>query len=362
MTSKTQEGFLLFTDITGYEKFLTDVEIQHGAGIIQELLELIINHNVPPLEHAVVNGDGVLMDLSTELVERPEVILELIESTYLSFKDRVASIDRNNTCGCRACSSAPNLDLKFFVHYGQYLPQHARNGHFDLAGMDALLLKERKLKDQVVNINEPYILFTNASLDKLGLDLPDTVLNTAGYEHHGEVPTTRLNLSARYMQQLEERRIVVSQADADIVNTIEIAVRPMVIWEWLNNPYLRTRWMRARTWTELKRPSGRLGVGAQNHCGHALGNIIETVIDWHPYKYFTSMTEEGRMQLLNTFELSPSPDLETTEVHWRVKVVNLPWSRLTGPIAPPVIKAIYRQDLKFLKKLIEATEQGQHIV
>ena len=356
MASKTQQGFLLFTDITGYEKFLTDVEIEHGAGIIQELLELIINHNVPPLEHAVVNGDGVLMDMSADLVERPESILELIESTYLSFKDRVASIDRNNTCGCRACSAAPDLDLKFFVHYGQYLPQHSRNGQVDLAGMDALLLKERVLKDQARDIKEPYILFTNASLEQLALDLPDTVPNTAGYEHHGEIPTKRLNLSARYMQQLEERRAVVSQAEADVNNSIEIAARPMVIWEWLNNPHLRTRWMRTRTWTELQRPGGRLGVGAQNHCEHALGNIIETVMDWHPYQYFTSMTEEGKLQLLNTFELSPSPDLESTKVHWRVKVVSLPWRRLTGPIAPPMIKAIYRQDLKLLKKLIEESD------
>jgi hypothetical protein len=356
MASKTQEGFLLFTDITGYEKFLTDVEIEHGAGIIQELLELIINHNVPPLKHAVVKGDGVLMDMPTNLVERPEAILELIEATYLRFKDRVASIDRNNTCGCQACSSASGLDLKFFVHYGQYLHQQSHDGQVDLAGMDALLLKERKLKDQTKEIKEPYILFTNTSLEKLSLELQDTVLNKADYEHHGEIPTTRVNLSARYVQQLEERRAVVSQAEADVDNSIEIAARPMVIWEWLNNPHLRTRWMRARTWTELKRPGGRLGVGAQNHCGHALGNIIETIMDWHPYKYFTSMTEEGELQLLNTFEISPASDLDSTRVYWRVKVLNLPWSRLTGPIAPPLIKAIYRQDLKLLKSLIEESD------
>ncbi len=110
--------------------------------------------------------------------------------------------------------------------------------------------------------------------------------------------------------------------------------------------------MRARTWTELKRPGGRLGVGAQNHCGHALGNIIETVLDWNPHTFFTSKTEEGKLLLLQTFELTPSDDFNTTTVHWRVKIADLPWSKFTRLIAPTAIKALYQQDLKLLKKLI----------
>ena len=38
MKSQTQEGFLLFADITGYEKYLNTVEIEHATGVIQELL------------------------------------------------------------------------------------------------------------------------------------------------------------------------------------------------------------------------------------------------------------------------------------------------------------------------------------
>jgi uncharacterized protein YndB with AHSA1/START domain len=353
MESKIQEGFLLFADITGYEKYLNDVEIEHATGVIQELLELIINQNVPPLQYATVKGDGVLMHLPTSLLDRPEVILELVESTYLSFKDRVKSIDRNNTCGCRACTSAPDLDLKFFVHYGQYLPQHSHDDRVDLTGMDALLLKERKLKNQVENIREPFILFTDASLEKLDLGLTDTILNKAEYQHYGEIPTTRINLSPRYQQLLEQRRTFIRPEEADIDISLEITARPIEIWEWLNDPHLRTKWMRARTWTELKRPGGRLGVGAQNHCGHALGNIIETVLDWNPYNFFTSKTEEGNLQLMQTFELIPSADRNTTFVHWRVKIEKLPWSKITSLIAPAVIKTIYQQDLMLLKKLIQ---------
>ena len=353
MESKTQEGFLLFADITGYEKYLNNVEIEHATGVIRELLELIINQIVPPLQYATVKGDGVLMHMPANLLGRPEVILEMVESTYLSFKDRVKSIDRNNTCGCRACTSAPDLDLKFFVHYGQYLPQHSDDNRVDLAGMDALLLKERKLKNQVENIKEPFVLFTNVSLEKLNLELTDSILNTAEYQHYGVIPTTRVNLSTRYKQLMEERRTFVSPAEADIDISVEITARPIEIWEWLNNPHLRTKWMRTRTWNELKRPGGRLGVGAQNHCSHALGNIIETVLDWNPYTFFTSKTEEGNLQLLQTFELIPSADLNATSVHWRVKIVKLPWTKFTSFIAPPAIKAIYKQDLKLFKKLIK---------
>jgi len=353
MDSQTQEGFLLFADITGYEKYLNTVEIEHATGVIQELLELIINQSVPPMQYATLNGDGVLMHMPTKLFERPEVILELVESTYLIFKDRVKSIDRNNTCGCRACTSAPNLDLKFFVHYGKYLPQATQDDRVDLAGMDALLLKERKLKNQVENTQEPYVLFTNACLEKLDLELVDTFQNTAEYQHYGAIPTTRVSLSTRYKQLLEERRTFVSPSEADIDISVEITAPPIEIWEWLNNPYLRTQWMRARRWTELKRPGGRLGIGAQNHCGHALGNIIETVLDWYPFNFFTSKTEDRNMQMLQTFELTPSAGNDVTTVSWRVKIVKLPWRKLSSLIAPSAIRAIYQRDLWLLKKSIE---------
>lgn len=355
METKIERGFLLFSDITGYEKYLKESEIEHASQVVQELLELIINQNVPPLQFATVSGDGVLMHIPSILLQRPEVILELAESTYLSFKDRVESIDRNNTCGCRACSAAPNLDLKFFVHYGEYALHSSLDKRMDLVGTEAMLLKDRKLKDHVKNINEPFILFTHASLDKLKLQLTDAVQSSSEYPVYGEISTTRLNLSHRYRQLLDERRTFISSAEADIENSVEIAARPLEIWEWLNNPHLRTKWMRARTWTELKRPGGRLSIGAQNHCAHALGNIIETVLDWNPYAYFTSKTEEGKLQLIQTFELVPSSDLSTTTVHWRVKIASLPWRKITGLIAAPMIKSIYKQDLKFLSNFINST-------
>ena len=358
MVSKIQEGILLFADITGFEKYLNSVEIEHASGVIEELLELIIDDNVPPLQYATIQGDGVLMHMPTNLFTRPEVILELVESTYLRFKDHLKSIDRNNTCGCRACIAAPNLDLKFFVHYGQYLPQHSHDHRIDLSGLDAMLLKERKLKNQVKNVKEPFVLFTNSCLDKLQLELTDTIHNNAEYPHHGEIPTTRLNLSARYNQLIEERRTIVSPEDADITLSIDIPAPPMKIWEWLNNPYLRTRWMRARTWTELKRPEGRIGIGAQNHCGHAIGNIIETVMDWKPYHFYTSKTEEGKLQLLQTFELTPSADHKETTVNWRIKIVSLPLQKITSLIAPSSIRAIYQQDIKRLKKFVIAEEDN----
>lgn len=353
METRVEEGFLLFSDITGYEKYMNETEIEHASLVVEELLELIIDQNVPPLQFATVNGDGVLMHIPTSLLKRPEVILELAESTYLRFKDRVKAIDRNNTCGCRACAAAPNLDLKFFVHYGEYLPHQSLDGRVDLAGSDALLLRERILKNQVESVSEPFILFTDASLEKLNLELPDTVQNTAEYPVYGDIPTTRLNLSNRYQQLLNERRIYVSSEEADVENSVEIAARPLEVWEWLNNPYLRTKWMRARTWTELKRPGGRLGVGAQNHCSHAIGNIIETILDWDPYTYFTSKTEEGKLQMINTFELVPSQDLKSTTVYWRVKIVSLPLSKISGLIAAPMVKSIYKQDLKLLDKFIK---------
>lgn len=45
-------------------------------------------------------------------------LLDMIESTYASFRKALELMVINTTCTCNACRNLPNLDLKFFVHYG----------------------------------------------------------------------------------------------------------------------------------------------------------------------------------------------------------------------------------------------------
>ena len=61
MTSgyRSQQGYLVLADISGYTAFLTGTEIEHAQGIIQELTTLIRERLTPPMRFVKLEGDAV---------------------------------------------------------------------------------------------------------------------------------------------------------------------------------------------------------------------------------------------------------------------------------------------------------------
>lgn len=54
-----QPALLYMPDISGFTQFVTSTEIDHAQGIIQELLEVLIDSNQLGLEVGEVEGDAV---------------------------------------------------------------------------------------------------------------------------------------------------------------------------------------------------------------------------------------------------------------------------------------------------------------
>ena len=86
-----------------------------------ELMELIAGRFAPLLTVVEFEGDAVYARADAAAIPRGEILLELLESTYVLFRDRVEAIKRHTTCGCNACRLIPTLDLKFIVHFGEYV-------------------------------------------------------------------------------------------------------------------------------------------------------------------------------------------------------------------------------------------------
>jgi uncharacterized protein YndB with AHSA1/START domain len=82
---------------------------------------------------------------------------------------------------------------------------------------------------------------------------------------------------------------------------------PPVVWEWLNDPLRRTRWMHGRVWSAGARASGRTDVGSRNHCAHGKDNFTETILDWKPFDYMTSRQEGGGIVMTETITLEVLP-------------------------------------------------------
>jgi hypothetical protein len=46
-----------------------------------------------------------------------------MEHIYYDFQRQLALMKLNTSCTCKACANMASLDLKIFLHYGQYMLQ-----------------------------------------------------------------------------------------------------------------------------------------------------------------------------------------------------------------------------------------------
>jgi hypothetical protein len=114
----TQQGFLIISDITGYSKYVNESELEHARDSLTALLNLLIHHTQSPLVLSKLEGDAVFSYAPAGGFLQGQSLLDMIESTYASFRKALELMVINTTCTCNACRNLPNLDLKFFVHFG----------------------------------------------------------------------------------------------------------------------------------------------------------------------------------------------------------------------------------------------------
>ena len=311
MSGKTQHGYLLLADISGFTSYLAGTELEHANEILTDLLEIIVARLTPALTLSKLEGDAVFVYAPESLVSRGEMLFELVEATYAAFKDRLEGIRRRTTCECNACRCLPSLDLKFLTHHGDFIVQSVAGVH-ELVGSDVNLI-HRLLKNHIAESTgwRAYALFTEKSLEHIGARPAESGLHaqTEAYEHLGEVQTYSLDLHTRYKEIVEARHITLLPEEADLILVLDYAAPPPVVWDWLNDVGKRNIWAAgAGHFSAGDRPGGRMGAGARNHCAHGKGVSTETVLDWRPFDYFTMETREGDMLQLETYWLEPLPN------------------------------------------------------
>jgi uncharacterized protein YndB with AHSA1/START domain len=307
--NQTQEGYLVLADISGYTSYVAGTELEHAHQILTELLELLIGRLTPLLTLSKLEGDAVFAYLPADRLSRGETLIEIVESTYVAYRDRVEGIRRLTTCDCRACRAIPSLDLKFILHFGEFVVQRVSGIH-ELVGSDVNLV-HRLSKNRVAEATgwRGYVLFTEQCLAMTSMLPDDLHVQVETYEHLGDVRTHSMDLHPRYAALTDARRAIVTPAEAHVTYTRDIPAPGPVVWEWLNDPHRRQVWMPGTTWKAVELPGGRTGVGARSHCAHGNGSImLEDVLDWRPFDYFTvesRTSADGRMGVVTTHRLEP---------------------------------------------------------
>jgi hypothetical protein len=254
-------------------------------------------------------------------------LLGILEGSYLAFRDRAETIDRRSTCRCTACRSVAMLDLKFIVHYGEFVLQTVAGGTKPL-GSDVNLV-HRLLKNSVAEATgwRAYALFTEAALARSGLDGQGWHTQKEEYPSLGSVHTRSLDLEERLARLRQLRRRTVGPEEADLQFSFSMGLPPAAVWQWLNDASMRTLWE-----GQTVRPEGRGddqgGVGTVTHCLHGdKVRTLQTILDWRPHESFTYESRNPKAssaESVSTVVLRPTDG--GTNVDFRVRVeMNPRW-------------------------------------
>jgi len=130
-------GLLFIPDISGFSKFVNEVEIEHSRFIIQQLLDLLINANDSGLEISEIEGDAILFYKFGE-PDQLGSLYDQVEKMFRAFHQYLVAYDNRKICQCRACISAVDLTLKVISHYGEFTPLNVQQFN-KLIGKDVIV-------------------------------------------------------------------------------------------------------------------------------------------------------------------------------------------------------------------------------
>ena len=315
-----ERSCLLIADISGYTSYLAGVELDHAQDILADLIGTVVTTLRPTFRLAKLEGDAAFMAAPQDDLDG-SLLLDVIERCYFGFRRRRRDVRQATSCECNACVRIPDLNLKFVVHHGTILRQRVA-GHEELLGADVILV-HRLLKNDVVAATgvEAYALLSQQCVDAMDVDVDALGMHatTETYEHIGAVRLWVHDLERRWQEEEGRTRVFVAERQAFYHIGTPTSAPPQVAWEFVTAPGRRLMWQAGVTGVEVVATGNRRGVGATNHCVHGDNAVLEEILDWRPYDYFTDRTTfptpMGPVRFLATTEFEPTSS--GTIVHQR---------------------------------------------
>ncbi len=306
-------GFFIISDISGYTKFMTESELEHAKGILDALFKVQLEAVSPPLEVSNFQGDAILFYALEENVLSGQSLLQMIDNIYFDFAHHIENMQLNTTCVCKACANIHTLDLKFFIHFGEFVFQEIGDRK-ELSGPD-VILAHRLMKNSVVEATNitAYALFTEAAANKIELkDIceHEVKFHTEEYEHLGEVRTYVhcLHTAWELEKERDHRKILVDPEKAWVQFERDIPALPADIWDHATQPKFKKEWAHLSSIVRVDKVGKRAGNATKYHCVHEMGNFDYEVVDWRPFDYWTVSGVVGplKFRYLQTERIVPT--------------------------------------------------------
>ena len=136
-----------------------------------------------------------------------------------------------------------------------------------------------------------YALYSDICIQITGID----PIAQGLVEHHenidiiGDVKLWLRDLEEAWKKENERTRIEVTRDDAYLSFDFDISAPRQTVWEYFTVPGQRQKWWPADAIIDNS-SNRRRGIGTENHCMHGKDAIVEVVLDWRPFDYFTVST------------------------------------------------------------------------
>jgi hypothetical protein len=205
-------------------------------------------------------------------------------------------------------------------------------------------LSHRLLKNNVQEVTgwQAYALFSEPSLAAMNIN-PRGMRNVDVPYDTGTVKVGSIDLNERYTHLLRDRKVFLSREEADMSTSYTLDASPPVVWDWLTDPKKRKKWVPHSDLSVTQKPLGRTGPETRYHC--AASNVIEEILDWRPFKYYSIYLIKGPMKVLITSELEPAGS--GTRVRWNMKLHSGMPRIFTRPITRVFMNKGFRLDYNF---------------
>ena len=338
-----RSGLLLIADISGYTVFLRESELEHAQGSLTALLELLVGGTRPPLAISRLEGDAVFSYAFEDFSLRGQTLVEMIEGLYVAFRRAIESMVLNTQCTCNACANIGNLDLKFFLHHGEFLVQEVGR-HRELVGNDVNLI-HRLTKNTVTKATGAgaYVLYTEAAVEGCGLaSLAGAwTAHAETYDDVGTVECRVQDLHPVWEAAADQVAVILAPDEIVLDISVDIAAPREVVWDRLADPVFRNVLFGANRMEIEGSVDGRTTADSAFVCYHGKESdkaSRHVIVEWRPFErvvFRESLSLPGAtVHDLQAFELSDA------EAGTRVRRLA---GRLTGPAPYRLIgRALWR--------------------
>jgi uncharacterized protein YndB with AHSA1/START domain len=273
-------------------------------------MDTVVTAFRPTFRLAKLEGDAAFVYAIAPTVDG-SALQDAMERTYFAFRRRLRDIGQSSVCDCDACSRMPALDLKMVAHHGTIARQRIA-GREELAGRPVIEV-HRLLKNEVEErLGLPaYALYSDACVEAMGLADPAAaglIAHHEAYEHLGEITVWVRDLHAAWAEEQGRTRVYVEAADAIFTDDAYLPAPPALTWEYQTSPARRPQWQHGVIRIDEATAGGRRGVGTTNHCVHGKDAIVEEIVDWRPYEYWTQklqIPEPGIPKFTLMYEFAP---------------------------------------------------------